>query len=127
MHAGSRRVLQPWTWPGSAALAGVAEELGGLGAEVLCLGEDLSDAEAPERIVNQAVAAFGGLDTSSAMPESTVQVLSISCQVDDWDRVFSVECTRKLGLWAKAGASALAESGQGAIVTIASLSGLACT
>ncbi len=108
--------------PGSVALAGVAEELEGLGAEVLCLGEDLSDAEAPERVVNQAVAAFGGLDNivSNAGINSPGPLLQ--CQVDDWDRVFSVN-VRASWLLAKAGASALAESRHGSIVTIASMSG----
>ena len=96
-------------------------ELRGLGAEALPLRGDMGTAEAPARVVAQAVQSFGGLDglVSNAginRPGSLVEYA-----VEDWDRLFAVN-TRATWLLAKAAHAALRASG-GAIVAVGSMSG----
>ena len=106
----------------SAGLDGLVAELQGLGADVLPLHADLGQADAPGRIVAQAVERFGGLDglVSNAGINRPGPLLHYA--VEDWDRVFAVN-TRATWLLAQAAHPALRASG-GAIVAVASMSGV---
>jgi NAD(P)-dependent dehydrogenase (short-subunit alcohol dehydrogenase family) len=74
----------------SPALAGLVRELGDLGAAALPLSGDMATADSPARVVDEAIARFGGLDgvVSNAgvgRPGPLAQYA-----VEDWDRMFAV-------------------------------------
>ncbi|HSE96425.1 MAG TPA: SDR family oxidoreductase [Methylomirabilota bacterium] len=106
----------------SPGLDALVEEVRALGAEVLPLFGDVGDAEAPARVVAEAVSRFGGLDglVSNAGINRPGPLLTYT--VDDWDRLFAVN-TRATWLLARAAHPALRASG-GAIVAVASMSGI---
>jgi len=99
----------------------IGAELSSLGADALALRGDMGDADAPARVVGEAVARFGGLDgvVSNAGVNRVGPLMAYP--VEDWDRLFAVN-TRATWLLAKAAHPALRASG-GAIVAVASMSG----
>jgi glucose 1-dehydrogenase len=99
----------------------LVEELRALGAEALPMDGDMGSVEAPARVVDEAVARFGGLDglVNNAGINRPGRLVEYS--VDDWDRVFAVN-TRATWLLAKAAHAALRASG-GALVAVGSMSG----
>jgi NAD(P)-dependent dehydrogenase (short-subunit alcohol dehydrogenase family) len=105
----------------SAGLDSLVEDLERLGAVVLPGHGDMATAEAPGRVVSEAVAAFGGLDgvVSNAGINRPGPLLHYT--VEDWDRMFAVN-TRATWLLAKAAHDTLAAA-RGAIVAVASMSG----
>jgi len=105
----------------SAQLESLVEELRKLDAEALALAGDMGKAEAPARVVSEAVARFGGLDglVSNAGVNRPGPLLHYS--VDDWDRLFAVN-TRATWLLVKAAHPALKAS-RGAVVAVGSMSG----
>jgi NAD(P)-dependent dehydrogenase (short-subunit alcohol dehydrogenase family) len=104
-----------------AELAHLAGELGDLGAEVLALHGDMGTADAPGRVVAEAVARFGGLDGLVSNAGVNRPGPLVDYAVEDWDRLFAVN-TRATWLLAKAAHAALRASG-GAIVAVGSMSG----
>jgi NAD(P)-dependent dehydrogenase (short-subunit alcohol dehydrogenase family) len=106
----------------SPALDRLITELRALGAEALALHGDMGQADAPARVVGQAVEHFGGLDglVSNAGINRPGALLEYS--VEDWDRLFAVN-TRATWLLAQAAHPALRAS-RGAIVAVASMSGV---
>ena len=105
----------------SPALDAVAAEAVKLGAEVLTLAGDMGTADAPGRVVAEAVERFGGLDGLVSNAGINRPGPLVEYSVDDWDRLFAVN-TRATWLLAKAAHGALKASG-GAIVAIGSMSG----
>jgi NAD(P)-dependent dehydrogenase (short-subunit alcohol dehydrogenase family) len=105
----------------SPALDALVRELGDLGAAALPLAGDMATADAPARVVDEAIARFGGLDgvVSNAGVNRPGPLAQYA--VEDWDRMFAVN-TRATWLLAKAAHDALAAS-RGAIVAVASMSG----
>jgi NAD(P)-dependent dehydrogenase (short-subunit alcohol dehydrogenase family) len=105
----------------SPGLDRLVEELRALGAEALPLHGDMGTAEAPARVVGEAVARFGGLDgvVSNAGVNRPGPLAEYA--VADWDYLFAVN-TRATWLLAKAAHPALKASG-GAIVATGSMSG----
>ena len=105
----------------SASLDSLVKELGDLGASVLPLAGDMATADAPARVVAEAIARFGGLDglVSNAGVNRPGPLARYA--VEDWDRMFAVN-TRATWLLAKAAHDALAAS-RGAMVAVASMSG----
>jgi NAD(P)-dependent dehydrogenase (short-subunit alcohol dehydrogenase family) len=105
----------------SASLDSLVKELGDLGASVLPLAGDMATADAPARVVDEAIARFGGLDglVSNAGVNRPGPLARYA--VEDWDRMFAVN-TRATWLLAKAAHDALAAS-RGAMVAVASMSG----
>jgi len=99
----------------------VVDEARRLGAEAIVLHGDMGSADAPARVVADAVARFGGLDglVSNAGINRPGRLADYA--VEDWDRVFAVN-TRATWLLAKAARPALRASG-GAIVAVGSMSG----
>jgi glucose 1-dehydrogenase len=104
-----------------AQLDGLVAELRELGAETLALHGDMGTADAPGRVMDEAVARFGGLDglVSNAGVNRPGPLTDYA--VEDWDRLFAVN-TRATWLLAKAAHPALRASG-GAIVVVGSMSG----
>ena len=105
----------------SPALDDLVKELQDLGAEALPLSGDMGTADAPARVVAEALDRFGGLDglVSNAGLNRPGPLLDYS--LEDWDRLFAVN-TRATWLLAQAAHPALAASG-GAIVAVGSMSG----
>ena len=105
----------------SPELEKLAGELRGLGVEALALAGDMSDAEAPARVVGAAVEHFGGLDgvVSNAGINRPGRLAEYT--VEDWDCVFAVN-TRATWLLARAAYPALRAS-RGALVAVGSMSG----
>jgi glucose 1-dehydrogenase len=104
-----------------AQLNGLAAELRALGAETLLLHGDMGTSDAPGRVVEEAVARFGGLDGLVSNAGVNRPGALVDYAVEDWDRLFAVN-TRATWLLAKAAYAALRASG-GAIVAVASMSG----
>ena len=105
----------------SPQLDGVTEELRKLDAEVLPLHGDLGSADAPARVVSEAIHRFGGLDALVSNAGINRPGPLMQYQVDDWDRVFAVN-TRATWLLARAAYEPLRDS-RGAIAVVASMSG----
>src|SRR5438093_1495612 len=105
----------------SPELDRLADELRKLGADVLPLHGDMGEADAPARVVGEAVARFGGLDGLVSNAGINRPAPLVQYSVDDWDRVFAVN-TRATWLLAKAAYPALKAS-RGAIVAVGSMSG----
>jgi NAD(P)-dependent dehydrogenase (short-subunit alcohol dehydrogenase family) len=105
----------------SPGLPSLLDELRELKADALALHGDMGDADAPARVVTEAVGRFGGLDglVSNAGINRPGPLLDYA--VEDWDRMFAVN-TRATWLLASAAHPALRASG-GAIVAVASMSG----
>ena len=106
---------------GSATLDAVAEELRKLDAEVLPLRGDMGTADAPGRVVTEAVSRFGGLDGLVSNAGINRPGRLVDYDVKDWDALFAVN-TRATWLLAKAAHGALKTSG-GTIVAVGSMSG----
>jgi NAD(P)-dependent dehydrogenase (short-subunit alcohol dehydrogenase family) len=102
-------------------LDGLAAELRKLDAKALPLYGDMGDADAPARVVGEAVDAFGGLDGLVSNAGINRPAPLVRYTVDDWDRVFAVN-TRATWLLAQAAYPALKAS-RGAIVAVGSMSG----
>jgi glucose 1-dehydrogenase len=105
----------------AAELQRLAEELRELGAETLPLQGDMGTADAPGRVVAEAVARFGGLDGLVSNAGVNRPGPLVDYPVEDWDRLFAVN-TRATWLLAKA-AHPVLRAAQGAIVAVASMSG----
>ncbi|HEY7540897.1 MAG TPA: SDR family oxidoreductase [Methylomirabilota bacterium] len=105
----------------SPGLDGLLDELKRNGAEPLALHGDMGTADAPARVVAEAVSGFGGLDGLVSNAGINRPGRLVEYAVDDWDRVFAVN-TRATWLLAKAAYPALKAS-RGAIVAVGSMSG----
>ena len=104
--------------PGLDALL---DELSKQGAEPVALHGDMGTADAPARVVGEAVGRFGGLDGLVSNAGINRPGPLVTYAVEDWDRVFAVN-TRATWLLAKAAYPALKAS-RGAIVAVGSMSG----
>ena len=105
----------------SKALDGLVEDVRALGAEAVPLHGDMATADAPARVVGEAVSRFGGLDALVSNAGVNMPGPLVTYAVEDWDRMFAVN-TRATWLLAKAAHAALSAS-RGAIVAVASMSG----
>jgi glucose 1-dehydrogenase len=105
----------------SPGLAGVADELKKLGAQVATIHADMGTTDGPARAVADAVAQLGGLDGLVSNAGINRPGLLKDYKVEDWDVLFDVN-VRATWLLAKAAHGALAAS-HGAIVVTGSMSG----
>lgn len=118
---------KPWSGPAQLLLVGrnadtlaaAAIELRESGAEVVIDVADLADVHAPQRVVDHAHAAFGGLDgiVSNAGMFKVGPLAQLS--VEDYEQAFAVN-TRATWLLAKA-AYPLLRASRGSIVATSSL------
>lgn len=105
----------------STALDAVVDELRKLDAEALPLHGDMGTADAPARVVAEAVARFGGLDGVVSNAGINRPGSLVDYTVEDWDRVFAVN-VRATWLLAQAAHPAL-RAARGALVAVGSMSG----
>ena len=105
----------------SQELDAVVDEARALGAEAIALHGDMATADAPARVVAEAIARFGGLDAVVSNAGINRPGSLLDYTLEDWDRVFAVN-TRATWLLGQAAHPALAVS-RGAIVAVASMSG----
>jgi glucose 1-dehydrogenase len=105
----------------SPGLDSLVDELRKQDAQPLPLHGDMGSADAPARVVGEALARFGGLDglVSNAGINRPGPLMEYA--VADWDQMFAVN-TRATWLLAKAAHPALKTS-RGAIVAVGSMSG----
>ncbi len=92
------------------------------GAEALTLTGDLAGPEVPARLVDETLAAFGGLDALVLNAGISPVTALAALPLEGWERVMNVNL-RSAWLMAKAAHPAL-KAAQGQIVTIASMSGV---
>ena len=101
---------------GATATARLIEEMG---VEASCFAADLTQGDAPARLVDEVVGRFGGLDvlvnSAAVMERTPVGEVTVA----QWDAMFAVNLRAPFFL-AQAAAAALGERG-GAIVNMADL------
>ncbi|MGZ0188333.1 MAG: SDR family NAD(P)-dependent oxidoreductase [Alphaproteobacteria bacterium] len=97
-------------------------DLEAMGAEVITAYGDLSDPETPAKLVEQAVAAFGGLSAIVSNAGTVAPKALNELTVSDWDFVMNIN-VRAGWLLAQAAFPYLKASG-GSYVAIASMSGM---
>ena len=102
-------------------LDAVIAEAAKQGGRVVPLLGDLADAATPARLVEQAVAALGGLDAVVSNAGVSRPSTLVNLTLEDWDFLLAVN-TRAPWLLAKAAYPALRES-RGSFVSVASMSG----
>jgi 3-oxoacyl-[acyl-carrier protein] reductase len=108
----------------AAEAAGVAREIEALGQRAVCLEADVTDAEAVQTMVEQAVAALGKLDilvnNAGITRDRTLRKLS----PDDWEAVLRVNLTGAFNC-CQAVLPHMLQRGSGRIVSMASVVGQA--
>jgi 3-hydroxybutyrate dehydrogenase len=109
----------------AAAIRAVAAELGD-GPPALALPADVRDEAQVEAAISQAASAFGGLDTVVANAGFQHVAPIAEFDEDRWDGLLSLLLTSPF-LLAKYGWDALAASGQGRFIAIASAHALAAS
>ncbi|MGF1597560.1 MAG: SDR family NAD(P)-dependent oxidoreductase [Acidimicrobiales bacterium] len=93
------------------------------GGVAMAVGADVADTEAVERMVSEAVVAYGRLDVLFSNAGTLRPGTAVELSVDDWDLVMAVN-VRSVFLGAKFAVPAMIESGGGSIINTASISGL---
>jgi 2-deoxy-D-gluconate 3-dehydrogenase len=116
--AGAEVVLHASEQPAAATAATVAQATGH--APVM-LTADLGDRAAADRLVADAIAAFGGLDILINNAGLIRRQPAVSHGDDDWDRVIEVDLTSVFRLCRAAGRHMIERGHGGKIVNIASL------
>jgi glucose 1-dehydrogenase len=99
-------------------LQSVIEELKGLGCEAHGVAADLTDPEAPQRVVKEALEFAGGLDAMIHNAGFPIVGKLLDVKVRHWDLMFAIN-VRALLLLGRSAHGALKDSG-GAICAIAS-------
>ena len=90
---------------GSTGPAGeVVEEIRGMGGEAVANGDDVSDWEGAQRLINTAVESFGGLDVLVNNAGILRDRMLVNMTVDEWDAVIKVHLRGTFGpaRWAAA-------------------------
>ncbi len=105
----------------SPDLERLVDELRKTGAEAHALHGDMGSADAPGRVVEEAVGRLGGLDGLVSNAGINRPGNLVEYALEDWDRVFAVN-VRATWLLAKAAHAALRAS-RGAVVAVGSMSG----
>jgi glucose 1-dehydrogenase len=103
-------------------LLAVVDEAARLGGRVVPLVGDLADAATPARLVEQAVAALGGLDAVVSNAGVSRPASLATMALEDWDYLLAVNA-RAPWLLAQAAYPALRDS-RGSLVSVASMSGV---
>ncbi|MEV4144460.1 3-oxoacyl-ACP reductase FabG [Amycolatopsis sp. NPDC049691] len=93
-----------------------------LGGDVLALTCDVTDEQAVDRVVREAVEEFGGLDVHVNNAGITRDASLRKMSADDFDEVVNVHL-RGTWLGVRAASAVMRDAGHGSIVNISSLSG----
>lgn len=104
----------------TARLADTVARVRATGAHAVALAGDLAQADVPGHLVEQAVAAAGGLDALVSNAGIVLPGALLDLDVATWDRTFAIN-TRATWLLAKAAHAALRDS-RGALVVTGSIS-----
>lgn len=100
------------------------QEVHGGNKAIRCLGQDLAANEAPKRVVEAALAAFGGIDILFNNAGVSHRDLAEETSDEDWDRVFAVNVRAMFRLCRQAIPvlrEAAAKSGRARIINTASV------
>jgi glucose 1-dehydrogenase len=103
-------------------LATLIDEIKAMGGDAVPVLGDLREAETPERLVREAVAAFGGLDAVVGNAGIASPGMLADLDLADWERVFAVN-VRAQWLLARAAFPHLRAT-RGSLVVVASMSGV---
>ena len=106
------------------ALKKAEAHLRSLGAEVLSLPLDLSQAEAPEQLIDKALSTFGQLDILVNNAGATWGAPAEAHPLDAWHKVLNLNVTAAFLLSQAAAKRALIPQQKGRIINIASVAGL---
>src|SRR3989440_6209535 len=68
----------------------VVEEIRGMGGEAVANGDDVSDWEGAQRLINTAIETFGGLDVLVNNAGILRDRMLVNMTVDEWDAVIQV-------------------------------------
>jgi NAD(P)-dependent dehydrogenase (short-subunit alcohol dehydrogenase family) len=107
---------------GDGAIA-VADEINAIGGAAIALTADVSMEADVRRVVDETVAAFGGIDVVFNNAGIVRRATAIDTTVEEWDRVFGVN-VRSIFLMCKFAVPVMAEGGGGSIVNTGSGWGL---
>lgn len=110
---------------GAETLAGAAAEIRAAGGEVVTIQADLTRADESARAVAETVAAYGGLDILIANAGGSFGARELATSSDaDWEETFRFNVGHAIAAL-RAATPALARSGIGNAVFVASISGRA--
>ncbi len=101
----------------------VADEINDFGGTARGYQLDAGDPAGIERVINQVISDFGGLQILINNAGITRQGRSESLHDDDWDKVIGVNMTGPF-LCARAAAAYMLKAGEGRIISIASIMGM---
>ena len=101
-----------------AAARAVQAQLEDLGAEVQVVLADLTDADAPQAVVNAALQRFGQVDVLVNNAGMLVNGTALECTDEQWDRVLDVNLTAAFRL-TRAVLPVMLAQGRGSIVNVA--------
>jgi NAD(P)-dependent dehydrogenase (short-subunit alcohol dehydrogenase family) len=107
---------------GEGAIA-VADEINAIGGAAIAFTADVSMEVDVRRVVDETVAAFGGIDVLFNNAGIVRRATAIDTTVEEWDRVFAVN-VRSIFLMCKFAVPVMAEGGGGSIVNTGSGWGL---
>jgi NAD(P)-dependent dehydrogenase (short-subunit alcohol dehydrogenase family) len=107
---------------GEGAIA-VADEINAIGGAAIAFTADVSMEADVRRVVDETVAAFGGIDVVFNNAGIIRRATAIDTTVEEWDRVFGVN-VRSIFLMCKFAVPVMAEGGGGSIVNTGSGWGL---
>lgn len=103
--------------------AAITREVEGLGAEALAVGGDLSRRDDVEAAVAATVGGFGGIDVAIDIVGEARWAPALELSDEQWDESFDLVLRHVFVLFQAAGRP-MTEQGSGALVAIASVSGL---
>ena len=103
--------------------AAVVDEIAAAGGAAIAIVADVSNDADVERIVNETVDAFGGIDVVFNNAGLIRRATALDTTVEEWDRVFGVN-VRSIFLMAKYAVPVMAAGGGGSIINTGSGWGL---
>lgn len=106
------------------ALARLGAELTADGAEIATVSGDVSDPADARRMIDAAVETYGGLDVLVANAGVLPLQEITEATAEDWDRVMAID-GRGMFLTCKYAIEAMIPAGQGSIICLSSISGMA--
>jgi len=117
---GARVVVVDLNADGAAA---VVEDIAAAGGDAMAMTADVSDEGEIERVVNETVTAFGGIDVVFNNAGLIRRATALDTTVEEWDRVFGVN-VRSIFLMCKYAVPVMADDGGGSIINTGSGWGL---
>lgn len=107
----------------AAAGSPVQRDIEALGRNVLVLQSDVTEPEAPDRIIEQTIESLGGLNILVNNSGVTHVAPALETSDEDWDRIIATNLTGAFRV-ARAAGRHLTAQGSGKIINVASMVGL---